>query len=161
MLRLILAAWLAFLPSLVFAQQPVLSCAEGFNSSSSTSSACLIQPQATSTATEGSHVFKASGPVTLVDFNVNNGAGAAWVMVVDAATAPTGSGAAIAGCTNAATPRPCVVKWYQVAANTTVNASWIPGPFPQMQTGLVILCSSTGPFTVTYATTCTFSAEAM
>jgi hypothetical protein len=143
------------------AQQDVVSCAEGISAQGAKSAGCLIQPQATATAAEGSHVFKSTGQATLVDFQVNSGATAVWVMVLDAAVAPTGSGAAIAGCTTATTARPCVAKWYQLAINSTLNVTWAPGPFPQLQTGLVLACSSTGPFTITYSTTCTFSAEAM
>jgi hypothetical protein len=143
------------------AQQDVISCAEGISATGAKSAGCLIQPQTTASTVEGSHVFKAN-QATLVDFQVNNtSASIVWVMVFDAAVAPAGGGAAVTGCTNAAAARPCVAKWYQLAANATLDKSWQPGPFPQLQTGLVIACSSTGPFTLTYSANCVFSAEAM
>lgn len=137
-------------------------CAEGQSSSGNSSCATLIQPQATATAVESSHIFKASGPSTAVDFQVNNTSGSTvWVMLFDAATPPTGSGASVTGCTNQASARPCVAKWYQIAANSTIGVTWSSGPFLQLLTGQVIVCSSTGPFTLTYSANCTFSGEAM
>jgi len=142
------------------AQQTVKSCAETPNNQSSCGTS--IQPQATATAVESSHVFKASGPSAAVDFQVNNTSGSSlWVMLIDGAVAPTGAGAAIAGCTTAATARPCVAKWYQIGANSTIGVSWSPGPYVWLQTGQVVACSSTGPFTLTYSANCTFSGEAM
>ena len=142
------------------AQQAVKLCAETPNSPQSCGT--TIQPQATATAVESSHVFKTSGPSAAVDFQVNNTSGSTlWVMLIDAAVAPTGSGAAIAGCTTAATARPCVAKWYQIGANQTLGVSWSPGPFVWLQTGQIVACSSTGPFTITYSANCTFSGEAM
>jgi hypothetical protein len=142
------------------AQQTVKSCAETPNNQSSCGTS--IQPQATSTAVESNHVFKASGPSAAVDFQVNNTSGSAlWVMLIDGAVAPTGAGAAIAGCATAATVRPCVAKWYQIGANSTIGVSWSPGPYVWLQTGQVVACSSTGPFTLTYSANCTFSGEAM
>ena|ERR1700731_1295171 len=142
------------------AQQAVKSCAEtpGNQASCGTS----IQPQASATAVESSHVFKTSGPSAAVDFQVNNTSGSTlWVMLIDGATPPAGSGAAIAGCSAANTARPCVAKWYQIGANSTIGVSWAPGPFVWLQTGQVVVCSSTGPFTLTYSVNCTFSGEAM
>ena len=160
MIRLFLAAaLLSYGLAGASAQQPVAPCAELPNTQGC---ATTIQPQASATAVESSHVFKASGPSTAVDFQVNNTSGGTlWVMLFDAATAPTGAGAAVAGCTNAATARPCVAKWYQIGANSTIGVSWSPGPFPALQTGQVVACSSTGPFTLTYSANCTFSGEAM
>jgi hypothetical protein len=140
------------------AQTPVKPCAQVQGGGCSE----IIQPQATSTALESSHVFKASGPSTAVDFQVNNTSGSElWVMLIDGTVAPTGAGAAIAGCATAATTRPCVAKWYQIGANSTLGVSWAPGPFLWLLTGQVLLCSSTGPFTITYSANCTFSGEAM
>lgn len=133
-------------------------CAEGQNQSCAT----VIGPQASATAIESNHVFKASGPATAVDFQVNNtSASALWVMLFDAASAPAGAGAAVTGCTNNSAARPCVAKWYQIGANSTIGVSWSSGPFLSLQTGQVVVCSSTGPFTLTYSANCTFSGEAM
>jgi hypothetical protein len=161
-MRRITLAFLLFCVSInpTAAQQTVKSCAEtpGNQASCGTS----IQPQASATAVESSHIFKASGPSAAVDFQVNNtSASSLWVMLVDGAVAPPGSGAAIAGCTTASTARPCVAKWYQIGANSTIGVSWSPGPFVWLQTGQVVVCSSTGPFTLTYSANCTFSGEAM
>jgi hypothetical protein len=152
---------LAALPA--HAQSTQKLCAEGVGRNGiDLTCATTIQPQASATAVESSRVFKASGPATVVDFQVNNtSASTLWVMLFDAATAPTGGGAAVAGCTTAATTRPCVAKWYQIGANSTLGVSWSPGPFLALQTGQVVACSSTGPFTLTYSVNCTFSGEAM
>lgn len=164
MRKLIAAALFALFASLWsvpdVAAQVVKLCAEG--GSGGSSCATTIQPQATASAVESSHVFKSSGPSTAVDFQVNNtSAGVLWVMLFDAATPPTGAGAAVTGCSNAASARPCVAKWYQIGANSTIGVSWSSGPFVQLQTGQVVVCSSTGPFTLTYSVNCTFSGEAM
>lgn len=136
------------------AQQTVKTCAQGPQGSCAT----VMLPQV-SAAVENSHIFKSTAS-TVVDFQVNNTSGSAiWVMVFDASTLP--SAGAVIGCTGAATARPCVAKWYQVAANTTLGVSWNPGPYPSLQIGQILVCSSTGPYTLTYATSCIFSGEAM
>ena len=138
-----------------FAQQTVKNCVSG---PSGASCASIMLPQV-SAAVESSHIFKSTAS-TVVDFQVNNTSGSTvWVMVFDASTLP--SAGAVTGCTGAATARPCVAKWYQVAANTTLGVSWNPGPYPSLQTGQILVCSSTGPYTLTYATSCIFSGEAM
>lgn len=148
--------------SAALAQTATRACAEGETPTAGMTCGTLLQPQASSTAIESSHVFKATGPSTAVDFQVNNTSGSTlWVMLFDAASAPTGSGAAVAGCATAATARPCVAKWYQIGANSTIGVTWSPGPFLNLSAGQVIACSSTGPFTLTYSANCTFSAEGM
>lgn len=141
------------------AQTPVRSCAEG---ATPTQCGSLLNPNATASAVESSHVFKASGPSTVVGFQVNNtSAGSLWIMVFDAAAPPTGGGAVVTGCSTLAAARPCVAKWYQIGANSTIGVTWSPGPFVALQTGQVVTCSSTGPFTLTYSSNCVFSGEAM
>ena len=162
MRKILIAGLLAFLglSCPAFAVQDVTLCAPGTTASSADSCAHLIQPQATASALESSHVLKSTGPATLVGFQVNNTtASAIWVMVFDAATAP--SAGTVTGCSAASSSRPCVIKWYQVAANSTLSEKWIPGPFPQLQTGIIVACSSTGPFTLTYSANCTISGLAM
>jgi hypothetical protein len=144
------------------AQEPVRPCAEGISPNNQQTCGTLIEPRASATAVESSHVFDSSGPSTAIDFQVNNTSGSSlWVMLFDAATPPTGGGAVVTGCTNAAATRPCVAKWYQIGANSTIGVTWAPGPFLKLQTGQVVVCSSTGPFTLTYSANCTFSGEAM
>ena len=156
----LLAAGLSAAPAL--AQAPVANCAKGTSAAQADSYGCLLQPQTTASAVESSHVFKATGPSTAVDFQVNNTSGSTlWVMLFDAASAPTGGGAAVTGCTNAAASRPCVAKWYQIGANSTIGVTWAAGPFLQLQSGQVLACSSTGPFTLTYSANCVFSGEGM
>ena len=123
------------------------------------------QTQTTASAVESSHVFCASS-CNIYGGQINNtNAASRWVMLFDATTAPTGGGAAITGCTNAAASRPCVLKWYQIGAISSLGvtdflmfngASRIP-----TKTGFVAVCSSTGPFTLTYAVDCTFSFEVL
>jgi len=145
-----------------YAQAPVANCAKGTSTQQADSYACLLQPQTTASAVESSHVFKNNGPSTAVDFQVNNtSASTLWVMLFDAVTPPTGAGAAVTGCANAASARPCVAKWYQIGANSTIGVTWASGPYLQLQSGQVLACSSTGPFTLTYSTNCVFSGEAM
>lgn len=165
MQRLIAAAIFAFaliITQSAHSQGVQRLCAEGSNSQGGTNCGTVIQPQATASAVESSHIFKNNGPSTAVDFQVNNTSGAAlWVMLFDANSAPTGGGAAVTGCNNASATRPCVAKWYQIGANSTIGVTWSSGPFLSLQTGQVVVCSSTGPFTLTYASNCTFSGEAM
>lgn len=159
---LLLACWTFCVGGQAIAQAPVKPCAEGVGQNGQQTCGTVIQPQASATAVESSRVFKATGPSTAVDFQVNNtSAGTLWVMLFDAAAAPTGAGAAVIGCTTAATTRPCVAKWYQVGASSTIGVTWSPGPFLSLQSGQTIVCSSTGPFTLTYSASCTFSGEAM
>ena len=156
----LLLAMLAIMPA--FAQQPSVNCAIGVSGQSADSYACLLQPLATASAVESSHVFKATGPSTAIDFQVNNTTSSAlWVMLFDATTPPPGAGAAVTGCTTVASSRPCVAKWYQIGSGSTMGVSWAGGPLLHLQTGQVVVCSSTGPFTLTYSANCTFSGEAM
>jgi hypothetical protein len=144
------------------AQQQVSPCAAGISATGAQSCASLLPPQASNYATEAYHILKATGPSSAVDFQVNNtGASALWVMLFDAAVAPTGGGAAVTGCTLITSARPCVAKWYQIGANSTIGVTWSAGPFVQLLTGQLIACSTTGPFTLTYTEVCVFSGEAM
>ncbi len=123
--------------------------------------AAQAQTQATTTAAEGSHVFCTS-PCSIYGGQVNNtNAASRWIMLFDATTVP-GDGA-VTGCTVASTARPCILKWYQLPANSTVGigdfymnggASHLP-----VGTGFVAVCSSTGPFTKTVTSDCVFSFE--
>jgi hypothetical protein len=129
------------------------------------STAVQAQTFATTTAVESSNVF-CTASCQIYGGSINNtNAASRWVMLFDAVTPPTGGGAAITGCTNAAATRPCVLKWYQIGANSSLgisdflmfqSASRIP-----TKTGFVAACSSTGPFTLTYAVDCTFSFEVL
>lgn len=137
----------------VHAQEPVKNCQPG------TENICnLVAPPIgnTASAVENSHVMKAR-PGTLSKFQANNtNAAARWVMLVNATTAPING--ALLGCTSAYASG-CVLKWYQIAANFTGGDQWSPGPPLSFPVGLVMVCSSTGPFTLTLAADCTFSAE--
>jgi hypothetical protein len=125
------------------------------------SSYAKAQTQTTTSAAEGNHVF-CTKPCQIYGGQVNNtNAASRWVMVFDAVVDP-GNGAAT-GCTIATTTRPCILKWYQIGANSTIGisqffsfqgASRIP-----VKSGFVVVCSSTGPFTVTETSDCIFSFE--
>ena len=145
---------------LAFSQGVTKLCAEGISGAGNFSCAATIQPQATNTAVEASHVFKTSA-ANVIDFQVNTDPNAVVVMLFDAAVLP--SNGAVVGCVNAATPRPCVVKWWQLAASSTLSVTWAPGPFPALQTGMVLGCSSGAAafFTLTASVHCVFSAEVM
>jgi hypothetical protein len=119
------------------------------------------QTQTTSTAVEGSHIF-CTKPCQLYGGQVNNtNAASRWIMLFDATTDP-GDGAVV-GCTLATTARPCVMKWYQTGSNATIGVanffmvqsnSRLP-----LKSGLVAVCSSTGPFVKTETADCVFSFE--
>lgn len=121
----------------------------------------VAQTQTTASAVEASHVF-CTRPCQIYGGQINNtNAASRWIMLFDATTDP-GDGA-VTGCATAVTARPCIVKWYQIGANSTVGvadffmlnaASRIP-----VKSGLVAVCSSTGPFTKTETSDCAFSFE--
>jgi hypothetical protein len=160
MLRVALALMLSLWACVAAAQPVEKLCAEGLSAQGTVTCATTIQPQATATAVESNHVFKTSA-ANVVDFQVNTDANAVVVMLFDATALP--SNGAVTGCANATTPRPCVVKWWQLAASSTLSVTWAPGPFPALQTGMVLGCSSGAVtfFTLTASAHCTFSAEVM
>lgn len=121
------------------------------------------QTQATQTAVESSHIFCTSTCQIYGGSANNTNAAARWIMLFDSATVP-GDGA-VTGCLNAAATRPCILKWYQIGASSSIGvadflmfnaASRIP-----VSKGFVAVCSSTGPFTKTATADCTFSFEVM
>ncbi len=113
-----------------------------------------ISSKTTTTAAASSLVLKASAG-NFYGAQVNTGASAVWVLLVDG-TADAGNGA-VSGCGTGAHAAGCVAKWWQVPANSTLGVSAAP-PIA-MTTGAVLVCSSTGPFTETQSATCTFSGE--
>lgn len=98
---------------------------------------------APSTAAESSRVLCLI-PCVLNGFNVNSGASAVWVMLFDATAAPS----------DGASQTP--LKLYQVAANSTLSVGYAG---LRTNTGAVLVCSTTGPFTKTATATCTFSGD--
>lgn len=139
------------------AQEVTKLCAQGQNALGQQTCATILQPTV-SAAVESSHTFKV-GAATAIDFQVNSGASALWIMLFDSSTVPTNG--TVSGCANQAAARPCIAKWYQVAANSTIGVTWSPGPFLALQTGQVVVCSTTGPFTLTLSSTCVISGEGM
>lgn len=94
-----------------------------------------------SAANASSFVMRAkAGPI--IDFTVNTGATAGWVMLHDRATAPTNG---------AVTP---VAAW-QVPANSTLTVNYAEFP-AKMATGAVLTFSTTGPTTLTLSATAWF-----
>lgn len=73
----------------------------------------VVVPGAASTAVEGSHIFKIAGG-TLWSGSITVGASAGFWMIFDSATVPADG---------AVTPMYC----WQVAANTSLGASWPAG----------------------------------
>jgi hypothetical protein len=96
-----------------------------------------------SSAAEASHVICA-GSCALTSLQVNSGASAVWVMAFDATSAPADGTVA-------------PIKWWQLATATTLNVAW-PNPV-KLNSGLVLVCSTTGPFSKTASSTCEFSAD--
>jgi hypothetical protein len=97
-----------------------------------------------SSATEGSHVLKASAGL-LNGFSATAGATAGYVLLIDSATVPADG---------AITPKFC----YALPASSTTAASWIEYPAP-FNNGIVIVFSTTGCFTKTVSNTSFFSAQ--
>ena len=94
-----------------------------------------------STSVEVSHVLKASAGTFLGAQANNTSSTAVWVMLFDLASAPANG---------AVTP----VAWWQVPPNSTQSISESPGI--ATANGIVLACSSTGPFTLTLVASCTF-----
>lgn len=124
-----------------------------------------MTPSGVSTTAESGHIIKASQGV-LIGLQLNNWDTSAGktVMLLDATAVP--SNGTIATCTGLQSQTsPCIIKWYGVPAApsaaqpATVGATWQPGPFVHFLNGLVAVCSSTGPTTLTLSAQCTFSAE--
>lgn len=125
----------------------------------------LAQTMVTTSAVESSHVFCTS-TCQIYGGSVNNtNAATRWVMLFDSATVPTAGGAVVTGCTTATTARPCVLKWYQIGANSTIGIAdflmFQSASRLTVKAGFVAVCSSTGPFTNTAAADCTFSFEVL
>lgn len=97
-----------------------------------------------STAAESNHVLKA-GPGNLYSVYATTGAVAGFLMVVNAVTAPTAGGAAIA-------PIDCIVA----PANTTTSITSGSGPPDVYSTGITAVFSTTGCFTNTASATVFF-----
>lgn len=163
MRKLIIAAFLALACSPALAQQPVTSCIQP--ASHNGSCATEESPVGVSTAIENGHLIK-SGAGVLAGFQVNNWGTSAGVtvMAIDASAIPANT--TLAACTGTpAQTNPCVMKWYGVATapsasqSSTLAASWAPGPFLHYFNGLVLVCSSTGPYVLTLSANCTFSGE--
>lgn len=103
------------------------------------------------TVLAGSLIVKNAGPARLYSFNAaNNNAAARWVLVYDSPTVP-GDGTTVPA------------MWFLLAGSGSPpnNAIFIAARAPVLfLTGLVFVCSSTGPFTKTIQTDCAFSVEA-
>ena len=101
------------------------------------------------TALASSLILKPAGNGRLYSFEVQFGACASppcFVMVFDSATVPADG---------AVTP----AKVFTIAAaNSTLVQSWVPDPIIFLN-GIVIVCSTTGPFTKTATAVCFISGE--
>ncbi|WFS02225.1 hypothetical protein [Rhizobium tumorigenes] len=104
--------------------------------------ASSMTPVAT-TAASGFQIAKA-GPGKLYGLNVVAGATAGYVLVYDAVAAPVDG---------ATTPK----KVFQLAANASLDRTWDRGLI--FTTGIVIVFSSTGPFTKTISNTAFIETE--
>ncbi len=161
MLKMILSGILALWCGLACAAEDIQVCAPIPDVTQPGVRGCypIIQPQGTASAVESYHVLKV-GPANVQGFQVNNtNASMRWVMLFDSATVPVDG--PVTGCTNPAAARPCVAKWYQVSGTTPLGVMWAPGPALGLNAGAVLVCSSSGPFTLMLAADCTFSGETM
>jgi|ERR1700722_9149088 len=153
MRELLLPCALLLIPYCAAAQTPTESCLPG---PAQAGCATILQPIG-STAAESSHVLKV-GPTNIIGFQMNNtSSSASWALLYDGNAVPVNG--TLPGCANAQTGRPCIAKYYQLPANTTVGASWAPGPGIALQQGAILLCSSTGPYTLTLTANCVFSGD--
>lgn len=99
-----------------------------------------------STAAESSHIIKGAA-ANAYGCNWNTGATSGWFLLLNATTVPADG---------AVTP----VKFYQVAANSTLGVDFTSGGVPiRLGTGAVWTFSSTGPFTLTKSATAVGSCE--
>jgi hypothetical protein len=143
----------------------LLGTATAFGQSATPVTLGTVVPQGVSTTTESGHVIKAARG-NLIGFQTNNWSVSTGltIMVLDASTVPSnGSLVACTGLPNQTNP--CVIKWYGIAAapsaaeSSVLGANWASGPLPIFLNGLVLVCSTTGPYTLTLSANCTFSAE--
>lgn len=150
--------------SSVHAAQPVAVC---ILTTGHTGCANELTPAGVSTAQESGHLVR-NKPGVMAGFQVNNWNTAAGVtlMVLDGTSVPANGTLTACTYTNGtANINPCIMKWYGVPTApsatqpATVSASWAPGPFLHFLNGIVLVCSSTGPTTLTLASTCTFSSD--
>lgn len=165
MRKLLLVALLTFagFAAPVAAQETVTSCIQP--ASGIGSCATNLTPSGVSTAAESSHLVSSSAGL-LSGFQANNFSTSTGltVMALDASAVPANG--TLATCTGTgAQTNPCIMKWYGLpeaassAQPATIAASWAPGPFLHFLNGLVFVCSSTGPTTLTLSANCTFSAD--
>jgi hypothetical protein len=99
-----------------------------------------------SASLESNHVLR-TGAGNLYGFQANFvtcASAPCWVMVFDATALPSNG---------TVTP----VKWYQANQNQTIGVRYSP-PL-KMTTGIVVGCSTTGPFTLTATAQCAISGE--
>ena len=103
-----------------------------------------------SQAAEASHIFRNAGPGTLYGWNtVNTNAAVRWVLFYDQATVPADGTGSVP------------IWWELLSAGGSVNAQqWTFPTVPiQVNNGLVIVCSTTGPFQKTQSADCGFSVQ--
>lgn len=98
-----------------------------------------------SPAAESGRVLKATGG-NLFSFSVTNGATAGYVMVINAAAVPANG---------AVTPVICL----QLPANTSVGVQWDARNPLSLNTGIVLVYSTTGCFTKTASATAFFAGQ--
>jgi hypothetical protein len=108
----------------------------------------------------GSSVVEAShsawtGSGHLASFHVDTGSTAIWVMVYDGTSVPSSS--TLNGCVSSLTARPCILTRYQFPANNSYGVDFGAEFSLQFTTGLIFLCSTTGPFVFTSSASCTFA----
>lgn len=102
-----------------------------------------------STALVSNRVLK-SGAGNLYGFNAAFATCASypcWVLLFDATALPADG------------PAQTPIRFYQVGANSTLPVMWAPGPPLHFKTGLVIGCSTTGPFTLTATAQCAIAGD--
>lgn len=113
----------------------------------------------TSTAVESGHVFLSQSGGNANNFyggQVNTHASSVWVFLIDGTSIPANG--TLGGCGDSVHASGCVAKWWQVAANSTISIDAAFGPIG-LQNGAVLVCSSTGDFTLTLSATCLFSGD--
>lgn len=114
-----------------------------------------LQPQSSaapvcSAVLETSHVLKASSG-QLLSLSAVIGATSGYLMLFDVTTVPADG--------------PVLPKWTQYIASSggagTLTQRWAPGPPLYFASGIVVVFSSTGPFTKTSSATAYFSAQVL
>lgn len=113
----------------------------------SSSASAGVAPLVAPSGVAASRVIRASAGL-VAGLQVSSGASAGWVLLYDAASAPSDG---------AVTP----LKVYRLGASSSLILNWPPGQELKVSTGLVAVFSTTGPTTQTSSATAYFTGDVL